>query len=68
MTFEQQVKRLCEIVEQLESVQPTLEELNKLFSEGVELTKNCYKALNETKGKVTVLQEEINGLVEKPFN
>ena len=32
MTFEEQVKRLGEIVEQLESGQPTLEELNKLFS------------------------------------
>ena len=31
MTFEEQVKRLGEIVEQLESGQPTLEELNKLF-------------------------------------
>ena len=68
MTFEQQVKRLSEIVEKLESGQPTLEEINKLFTEGVELTKNCYKTLNETKGKITILQEELGQLVEKPFN
>ena len=68
MTFEEQVKRLSQIVEILENSQPTLEEVNKLFSEGVELTKNCYKALNETKGKITVLQDELGKLIEKPFN
>lgn len=68
MTFEEQVKRLSQIVEQLENSQPTLDEVNKLFSEGVELTKNCYKTLNETKGKITILQEELGKLVEKPFN
>lgn len=68
MTFEEQVKRLGEIVEKLEKEQPGLDEINKLFNEGVELTKNCYKTLNETKGKITILQEEINGLIEKPFN
>lgn len=68
MTFEQQVKRLSEIVEILENNQPSLEEMNKLFTEGVELTKNCYKSLNETKGKITILQEELGQILEKPFN
>ncbi len=68
MTFEEQVKRLGEIVQKLETEQPSLDEVNKLFNEGVELTKSCYKTLNETKGKITILQEEINGLIEKPFN
>ena len=68
MTFEQQVKRLSEIVEILENNQPSLEEMNKLFTEGVELTKNCYKSLNETKGKITILQEELGQMLEKPFN
>jgi len=67
MTFEEQVKRLGQIVQQLESGQPTLDEVNKLFNEGVLLTKNCYKTLNETKGKISILQDEINGLIEKPF-
>ena len=68
MTFEEQVKRLGEIVQELENNNPTLDEVNKLFNEGVKLTKDCYKTLNETKGKITILQEEINGLIEKPFD
>ena len=68
MTFEEQVKRLEQIVDQLENSQPTLEEVNKLFCEGVELTKNCYKTLNDTKGKISILQEELGKLVEKPHN
>ena len=68
MTFEEQVKRLSQIVEQLENTQPTLDEVNKLFAEGVELTKNCYKILNEAKGKITILEEDLGKLIEKPFN
>lgn len=68
MTFEDKVKRLNEIVEQLENSKTSLDEVSKLFAEGVELTKSCYATLNETKGKITVLQEELGKLVEKPFN
>ena len=68
MTFEELVKRLEDIVVQLESGNTKLEEVNKLFAEGAEITKKCYGMLNDSKGKVTVLREELGKLVEKPLN
>ncbi len=68
MTFEELVKRLEDIVVQLESGNTKLEEVNKLFAEGAEITKKCYEMLNDSKGKVTVLREELGKLVEKPLN
>ncbi len=68
MTFEELVKRLEEIVATLESGNVKLDEVNKLFTEGAEITKKCYEVLNESKGKITVLREELGKLVEKPLN
>ena len=68
MTFEELVKRLEEIVATLESGDVKLDEVNKLFTEGAEITKKCYEVLNESKGKITVLREELGKLVEKPLN
>ncbi len=67
MTFEELVKRLEEIVTKLESGNVKLDEVNKLFSEGADITKKCYEILNESKGQVTVLREELGKLVEKPL-
>ena len=65
MTFEELTKKLSEIVIKLESGTLSLDEMSKLFAEGTEITKKCYALLNEKKGKVTVLREELGALVEK---
>lgn len=65
MTFEEQIKRLEQIVEKLESEKVGLNETNKLFEEGVKICKECFANLSETKGKITVLREELGKLVEK---
>lgn len=67
MSFEQLVKRLEDIIQELESGNAKLEDVNKLFAEGAEITKKCYEMLNESKGKITVLRQELGKLVEKPF-
>ena len=67
MTFEQLTKRLEEIVAKLEGGTITLDEVSKLFGEGADITKKCYEMLAEKKGKVTVLREELDKLVEKEF-
>lgn len=67
MTFEQQVKRLEEILGIIEDGTLPLEELNKLFEEGVGLCKSSMEMLEKSKGKITKLQKEIGQLVEKPF-
>ncbi len=68
MSFEELVKRLEEIVEKLESGKVNLEEVNKLFSEGADITKKCYEMLNQSKGKIVVLREELSKYIEKPLS
>jgi len=54
-TFEQAIKRLEEIVAELEEGNLPLEESLKIYEEGVELTKFCSTKLNETEEKIKTL-------------
>ena len=56
-TFEQAVKRLEEIVAELEEGNLPLEESLKIYEEGVELTKFCSAKLNETEDKIKTLMK-----------
>lgn len=63
-TFEDMLKRLQKISEALDSNEAGLEESIKLYEEGIEITKSCYKKLNEAELKVT----ELKGDLEKTIN
>ena len=67
MTFEQNVKRLEEILKQIESGKLSLDEVNKLFEEACMVSKQSYEMLEQSKGKITVLRSEIEKLTEKPL-
>jgi exodeoxyribonuclease VII small subunit len=68
LTFENAMKKLEEIVQELETGQLTLEESLKKFQEGVKLSKFCSSKLDETEKKVTLLLKDHHGnLVETPF-
>ncbi|MCH7680291.1 exodeoxyribonuclease VII small subunit [candidate division KSB1 bacterium] len=54
-TFEQAIKRLEEIVAELEEGNLPLEESLKIYEEGVELTRFCSIKLNETEDKIKTL-------------
>ena len=56
-TYEEAVKRLEEIVKQLESGAAPLDESIALFSEGAELVKTCTAILDEAEQKVKILTE-----------
>jgi exodeoxyribonuclease VII small subunit len=51
-TFEEQFKRLEEIVELLDSGDAPLEELLKIFEEGMQLAKSLREFLNKAEQKV----------------
>ena len=53
--YETAVKRLEEIVKQLESGSCPLEDAIKLFEEGASLVKTCEKLLSEAEQKVKIL-------------
>lgn len=66
--FEQALKRLEEIVTELEKGELSLEKALKLFEEGVELSRLCGARLDEAERKVEILLKEDGGkLVETPF-
>ncbi len=67
-TFEQSMKLLEQIVEQLESSELPLEKALKKFEEGIKLSKYCSEKLDEIEKKVTILLQDQDGnYIETPF-
>ena len=67
-TFEESLKKLEGIVEQLEMGDLALEDSLRLFEEGVGLSAACKKELDEAEGKVQVLIRQRDGsLKAEPF-
>ena len=67
-TFEQSMKKLEQIVQELESGDLLLEEAMQKFEEGINLSKLCSEKLDETEKKITLLLQDQKGNVsEKPF-
>lgn len=67
MTFEQMYAKLDEIVKKLEGQGVGLEESIKLFNDGLQLSRKCLESLNQSKGKILLLTDELNKLTEE-FN
>jgi exodeoxyribonuclease VII small subunit len=67
-SFEESLKKLEGIVEQLEKGDLALEESLKLFEEGVGLSAACKKELDEAEGRVQTLVKQRDGsLKEEPL-
>lgn len=67
-TFETAMKRLEQIVAELESGDLSLEKSLKKFEEGVQLSTFCTEKLDETEKKVQILLKTKDGILEKqPF-
>jgi len=59
--FEQAMARLETIVAELEKSNLPLDESLKIFEEGIRLSKNCLKILEEAEYKVEILVQDKNG-------
>jgi exodeoxyribonuclease VII small subunit len=67
-TFEQALKELEQIVQDLESGDLPLEKAIKKFEEGVALSKFCAEKLDESEKKITILTQDAAGsVVDMPF-
>ncbi|RPG49171.1 MAG: exodeoxyribonuclease VII small subunit [Gammaproteobacteria bacterium TMED1] len=62
--FETSLKRLEELVDEMENGELSLEASLKTFEEGIRLTRECQQALKEAEQKVSLLVEK-NG--EQPY-
>ena len=65
-SFETSLNQLQAIIEKLESGTPTLEEMMKLFEEGMQLTKTCREQLSEVEERIATLVKDENGFKEIP--
>lgn len=65
MTLDEKINRLKEIVDKLENSEVTLDKGIELFEEGTSLAKECYTALNETKGKISVIKKDLDTFKEE---
>jgi exodeoxyribonuclease VII small subunit len=67
--FERSLARLEEVVRRLESPQLSLDDAMKLFEEGVALSRECQKQLEEAEGRVEILLKKTDGkLAAEPFD
>jgi exodeoxyribonuclease VII small subunit len=67
--FERSLARLEEVVRRLESPQLSLDDAMKLFEEGVALSRECQKQLEEAEGRVEILLKKADGkLAAEPFD
>ena len=67
MKFEESLKELEEIVAKMEQGNLSIDESIAAFTKGIELCKNCSKELEAAKGKITILQKEMEAIKEVPF-
>ena len=65
MKFEESLRELDGIVDKLESGKLSLDESVELYSKGMKLCVECADKLNEVKGKIALLEESQQGLIEK---
>lgn len=64
-SFEEALKRLEEIAEQMENDEIGIENQVKLYKEGVELSVYCSEILNKAEQQVTELKESADGVFSK---
>lgn len=66
--FESALERLEEITGQLESGEASLEESIELYTEGLQLAKDCHQKLDAAEKKIKVITERNNIPVETEFD
>ncbi len=65
ISYEEASKELEEIVAKLESGLLPMSEAVKLFERGQDLVKVCATELESAKGKLTIIKENLNTLIEE---
>lgn len=67
INFEDAMKRLEDIANELENGDLPLEKSVEKFEEGINLSKKCNEILENTEKKISILISDGNELVEKDF-
>jgi len=67
MKYEEAVKELENILNELEKGEIGLDDAIKLFEKSVELSKICFEKIKTTEGKVEIIKKELDEITIKPF-
>jgi len=67
LNFEEAMKKLEEIANELEKNDLDLDASVSKFEEGMKLSKQCSQMLEEAEKKITILLKTEDGLVEEDF-
>ena len=67
-SFEKNMSNLENIVTELEKGDLNLDESISKFEEGIKISKQCNKILEEAEKKITILLEKNGDFEEKPFD
>ena len=65
--FEDNMKKLEEIVAELEKGDLNLDDSISKFEEGIKISKECNKTLEEAEKKITILLEKNENIIEEKF-
>lgn len=68
LRFEESLAELEQLVDRMEQGNLPLEDALKLFERGIELSRNCQKALKEAEQKVQILANETAEPTLKPYD
>ncbi len=66
-SFEENIEELEKIVTELEKGELNLEDSMKKFEEGITISKNCNKILEEAEKKITILLNQDGKMEEEDF-
>lgn len=66
-SFEENIEELEKIVTELEKGELNLEDSMKKFEDGITISKNCNKMLEEAEKKITVLINQDGKMEEEDF-
>lgn len=66
-SFEEQIEQLENIVKELEKGELSLENSVSKFEEGIKISKECNKMLEEAEKKITILVNQDGEMKEEPF-
>ena len=65
--FEESMSKLEEIVTELEKGNLSLDESVEKFEEGMKISKQCNKILEDSEKKITILLENDDKIIEEDF-
>lgn len=67
VSFEEEMKKLEDIVGELEKGELNLEDSMSKFEEGMKLSKSCSKFLEDAEKKISILVQENENIKEENF-